>query len=534
MALTRPPARIRKSIRRMERSLQKAKNECRADKVMSLMSAEIYIGKKQELDKMKRATLEMGFYLQKPKETQEKATMEKNQPIEDEPMAEDDVMTEEDSMMEEDSGEDSSTAHDSNTEKHVKSDENKKEGEHVMGAMDEEANSSSEDSSEEFCTDMETDTESESSEPEDYEDEAMETVEHPEEDSISPQVEDPYYNWYKAMTARSAWTDNEGTYADTEKDNNKNDGDNEIKTEPGTQTENELVNDSPNSEEMEEEITEGQASPEPKAQPTNTNPGPMTVRMTGMSCRPLHDSDTDIESVDSDPSPQGDELPATEEAKSKSLVLKLPLQARQVRMRPESTTTSYCSSSSDHDQFSDDSSAELLIRVASDNVNSPPTRHYFRKQVAWQIERHIQWTGQNAPWKNARQLCRTLDVKTAASLRRGIYGPGNMRLNKEYCVHDSKLHDWGRPAHCLRTGVELSGKPISWLWHKEARELLISLENFYFGLDEEEKDELPENAFQWWEFRDQYSPLERCFGAEIVELFEQAGKGPGADDEGEE
>ncbi|KAJ5946362.1 hypothetical protein N7454_003201 [Penicillium verhagenii] len=515
MALTRPPARIRKRLRRMVRSVLRAKSRCNADKIMALMSEDSYTEKKLKLDKLKRATLEMGFYL-KPKETQEKATVENDQLIKDDPM------TEDDSMLEDDSEEDSSTAHGSDIEKLPKSDENKKEGEHEMGAMDGEASSDCEDSSEEFCTDMETDTESESSESEDYQDDAMETYDDPEEESSGPPADDPYCSY--ALTARP---DNEGAYTDTEKDN-KNDSDNEIKNEHGTQTENEAVNDSPNSEEMMEEITEGQPSPEPTAQHANTDPGAMTVRVTGMTAKTTHDSDTDSAN-------EGDELPAIEEAKSTALVLKLPHQARQVGMRPASTMPSYCSSSSDYDQSSEDSPAELLVRVSSHDFKPAVLRDEYKRQKTWSIERHIQWTWgyENAPWKTERQLCRTLKVKSAYSLRRGIWGAGNIRLNKEYCTHDSKSYDWGRPAHCLQTGIVQSGKPTSWLWQGQARELLIALEDFYFSLDQDEQDALAENAFQWWQFRDFYSPLGRLFGSEVVEMFEQAGKGSGADAEGE-
>ncbi|KAJ5898174.1 hypothetical protein N7504_008462 [Penicillium tannophilum] len=153
---------------------------------------------------------------------------------------------------------------------------------------------------------------------------------------------------------------------------------------------------------------------------------------------------------------------------------------------------------------SSDSDEELLIRVNGNNINNPPDRDNFNRSVAWQIERHIQWAGDNTAWMNKKQLCSTLDVKSAADFRRGKVGRGNLALNDNHCVYDREGYHWGRPAEELKAGARRFGKSEAWLMYDEPRRFLIALENWYFELDEDERDELFGDVFQWYQFRDSY------------------------------
>ncbi|KAJ6006160.1 hypothetical protein N7451_004104 [Penicillium sp. IBT 35674x] len=185
------------------------------------------------------------------------------------------------------------------------------------------------------------------------------------------------------------------------------------------------------------------------------------------------------------------------------------------------------SESSDSD--SQNSGDELLIRVVGDNIKNPPDRDNFKGSVAWQIERHIQWAGENPEWKNKKELCSTLDVKSATDLRRGKVGKGNLALNKKYCAYDREGYHWGRPAEELQAGARRFGKSEAWMMYDEPRRFLIALENWYFQLDGDEREELFGDVFEWYQFRNacigetKYAPecdgWEGVFGDEITGFY---------------
>ncbi|KAJ5546583.1 hypothetical protein N7494_004168 [Penicillium frequentans] len=178
---------------------------------------------------------------------------------------------------------------------------------------------------------------------------------------------------------------------------------------------------------------------------------------------------------------------------------------------------------------SSDSDEELLIRVNDDNINNPSDRDNFNRSVAWQIERHIQWAGDNTAWINKKELCSILDVKSATDFRRGKVGRGNLALNDNYCAYDREGYHWGRPAEELRAGSRRFGKSEAWLMCDEPRRFLIALENWYFELDEDEREDLFGDVFQWYQFRDEYigdktyapryESWEDAFGDEITRFY---------------
>ncbi|KAJ5527526.1 hypothetical protein N7513_011685 [Penicillium frequentans] len=178
---------------------------------------------------------------------------------------------------------------------------------------------------------------------------------------------------------------------------------------------------------------------------------------------------------------------------------------------------------------SSDSDEELLIRVNDDNINNLPDRDNFNRSVAWQIERHIQWAGDNTPWINKKELCSILDVKSATDFRRGKVGRGNLALNDNHCIYDREGYHWGRPAEELRAGSRRFGKSEAWMMCDEPRRFLIALENWYFELDEDEREDLFGDVFQWYQFRDEYigdktyapryESWEDAFGDEITGFY---------------
>ncbi|KAJ5802672.1 uncharacterized protein N7503_005122 [Penicillium pulvis] len=178
---------------------------------------------------------------------------------------------------------------------------------------------------------------------------------------------------------------------------------------------------------------------------------------------------------------------------------------------------------------SSDSDDELLIRFAGDNIKNLPDRDNFNRSVAWQIERHIQWAGDNPAWGNKKGLCSTLDVKSATDFRRGKVGRGNLALDDNHCAYDREGYHWGRPAEELRAGARRFGISEAWMMYDEPRRFLIALENWYFQLDEDERDELFGDVFQWYQFRDahigdktyapKYEGWESVFGEEIMGFY---------------
>ncbi|KAJ5635881.1 uncharacterized protein N7484_009194 [Penicillium longicatenatum] len=173
-----------------------------------------------------------------------------------------------------------------------------------------------------------------------------------------------------------------------------------------------------------------------------------------------------------------------------------------------------------------DSDDELLIRVVGDNkIYNTPHRDNFKRMIAWQTERYIQWASKSPEWKNKSELCEIHDVKSAPDLRRGKIGKGNMILNGHYCAYDSEGYSWGRPAAELEDGARQLGKSDDWMFYDEPRRFLIALENWYFQLDEEERDELHGSVFEWYQFRDacigdsNYEGWEGAFGNEITGFY---------------
>jgi hypothetical protein len=172
-----------------------------------------------------------------------------------------------------------------------------------------------------------------------------------------------------------------------------------------------------------------------------------------------------------------------------------------------------------------DSDDELLIRVVCDNINNTPNCDNVKRMIAWQIERHIQWTSSSPEWENKSELCEMIGVKSAPDLRRGKIGKGNMTLNGHYCAYDSEGYKWGRPAAELKAGARRLGKSDAWMFYDEPRRFLLALENWYFQLDEEERDDLHGGVFEWYQFRDacigdsNYESWEGAFGNEITGFY---------------
>ncbi|KAJ5777286.1 hypothetical protein N7520_000532 [Penicillium odoratum] len=147
------------------------------------------------------------------------------------------------------------------------------------------------------------------------------------------------------------------------------------------------------------------------------------------------------------------------------------------------------------DQDSDD---ELLIRISGDksNLSAHNKLKILTRAVAWQIERHNQWAGDNLEWLGRKDLCSILDVRSAKDMQHGDRGSGNKGLNDTHCVYDREGYKWGRPAAELLAGARRKYKPDSWMFDGEARRLLIALENWYFHLGQEEKNDLIGDAFE--------------------------------------
>ncbi|KAJ5915174.1 hypothetical protein N7454_011286 [Penicillium verhagenii] len=121
-----------------------------------------------------------------------------------------------------------------------------------------------------------------------------------------------------------------------------------------------------------------------------------------------------------------------------------------------------------------------------------------KRLVAWQIERHIHWAADCAPWNSRSALHRILNVRTAAELLEGQPpGTGNESLVPEYCRVDP-VDDWGKPASALLWHAKSFYKdPDGWMLMDLPRTLLIGMEAWYFKLGEKERTELSWNANEW-------------------------------------
>ncbi|KAJ5725686.1 uncharacterized protein N7483_007043 [Penicillium malachiteum] len=134
---------------------------------------------------------------------------------------------------------------------------------------------------------------------------------------------------------------------------------------------------------------------------------------------------------------------------------------------------------------------QLLV---STNWNKPT-----KKQVAWQLERHIQWETRNPPWKNRGDLHKILDLRTGAELEQGMpLGAGNTSLNPKYCRLDPQGYKWGLPASALLNYArKFFVDPEEWILMDKPRSVLISMESWFFSLSDEQRDELPDCANEW-------------------------------------
>ncbi|KAJ5738966.1 hypothetical protein N7493_002121 [Penicillium malachiteum] len=122
-----------------------------------------------------------------------------------------------------------------------------------------------------------------------------------------------------------------------------------------------------------------------------------------------------------------------------------------------------------------------------------------KKQVAWQLERHIQWEIPNAPWKNRADLHKILDLRTAAELEKGMpLGAGNTSLNPKYCRLDPQGYKWGLPASALLNYArKFFVDPEEWILMDKPRSVLISMESWFFSLSDEQRGEIPDCANEW-------------------------------------
>ncbi|KAJ5711507.1 hypothetical protein N7488_005663 [Penicillium malachiteum] len=116
-----------------------------------------------------------------------------------------------------------------------------------------------------------------------------------------------------------------------------------------------------------------------------------------------------------------------------------------------------------------------------------------KKQVAWQLERHIQWEIPNAPWKNRPDLHKILDLRTAAELEKGMpLGAGNTSLNPKYCRLDPQGYKWGLPASALLNYArKFFVDPEEWILMDKPRSVLISMESWFFSLSDEQRGRFP-------------------------------------------
>ncbi|KAJ5113308.1 hypothetical protein N7456_001842 [Penicillium angulare] len=129
-------------------------------------------------------------------------------------------------------------------------------------------------------------------------------------------------------------------------------------------------------------------------------------------------------------------------------------------------------------------------------VHPSPNVQDNSKLVDWQMERHRQWAHINMLWGD---LYRILDVRTAAQLNAGdIPGLGNLKLNPVYCRVDPGSYKWGQPAAALLHHARAVYKdPEGWILLDKPRRLLMAMENWFFSLSKEEREQLPESANDW-------------------------------------
>ncbi|KAJ5281621.1 hypothetical protein N7478_006993 [Penicillium angulare] len=141
------------------------------------------------------------------------------------------------------------------------------------------------------------------------------------------------------------------------------------------------------------------------------------------------------------------------------------------------------------DDAEEDEEGQLLVHP-NRNVQDD------QKPVDWQMERHRQWANKNIVWGD---LYRILDVRTAAQMNAGDpRGQGNLKLNPIYCRVDPGSYRWGQPAEALLHHARAAYKdPNSWILLDKSRNLLIAMENWFFSLSKEEREQLPESANDW-------------------------------------
>lgn len=115
----------------------------------------------------------------------------------------------------------------------------------------------------------------------------------------------------------------------------------------------------------------------------------------------------------------------------------------------------------------------------------------FKKLVAWQMERHIQWAPleKQHPWTTTTELCSILDIRTADELSRNVpMGQGNLHLNPAWCRGFLFGTPWGSPAKWMLSHArDWERDPEAWILEPGPRAMLINLENWYFSLPQQQR-----------------------------------------------
>ncbi|KAJ5656070.1 hypothetical protein N7507_008020 [Penicillium longicatenatum] len=154
----------------------------------------------------------------------------------------------------------------------------------------------------------------------------------------------------------------------------------------------------------------------------------------------------------------------------------------------------------------------------------PPPYRNLKRLVAWQIERHIQWTDDedrddhvnfsDCPFKDKKFFYSAFHMRTAKDLKKGKpFKDGNLGivLARTCFYHgtmgedsDEKLslYPWGQPAAALGIAARSHcNNPEDWILLDEPRKLLIAMEEWYFEQDEPKRKSLAESAWYWIEIQ---------------------------------